>query len=162
MNFEKKLAKGGNPHSEQWRGWHSCLRNEWEAIALLQKPLINNYVETVKETGVGLIQTVNPDGSFQSNILEGFQREQIESFDVHCTVKPVSLMKKLISMFVPEKPDNIILDPFAGSGSTLVAARLLNLPFIGIEIEEEYVALARRRIREAESKIAEDLFERAI
>lgn len=162
LNFEKKLAKGGNLHSEQWRGWHSCLRNEWEAIALLQKPLINNYVETVKETGVGLIQTVNPDGSFQSNILEGFQREQIESFDVHCTVKPVSLMKKLISMFVPEKPDNIILDPFAGSGSTLVAARLLNLPFIGIEIEKEYVALARRRIREAESKIAEDLFERAI
>jgi site-specific DNA-methyltransferase (adenine-specific) len=162
LNIEKKLAKEGDPHSKQWKGWHSCLRNEWEAIALLQKPLLNNYAETVKETGVGLIQAVNSNGSFQSNILEGFQRDDIESFDVHCTVKPVSLMKKLISMFVPVKPDNIVLDPFAGSGTTLVAARLLAIPFIGIEIEEEYVQLARQRIREAESKISEDLFERAI
>ena len=162
LNIEKKLAKEDDNNSEQWKGWHSCLRNEWEAIALLQKPLINNYVETVKETGVGLIQAVNADGSFQSNILEGFQREQIESFDVHCTIKPVSLMKKLISMFVPRKSDNVVLDPFAGSGSTLVAARLLNLPFIGIEIEEEYVQLARQRIQEAENSIAENIFERAI
>lgn len=162
LNFEKKLRKLGDAHSEQWRGWHSCLRNEWEAIALLQKPLINNYVETVRKTGVGLIQAINEDGSFQSNILEGFQRDPLECFDVHCTVKPVALMKKLVSMLVPRQPDNIVLDPFAGSGTTLVAARLLNLPFIGIEIEEEYVQLARKRVREAESRIAEDLFERAI
>jgi site-specific DNA-methyltransferase (adenine-specific) len=162
LNFEKKLTKLGDSHSDQWQGWHSCLRNEWEAIALLQKPLINNYVETVRDTGVGLIRTINEDGSFQSNILEGFQRAQLESFDVHCTVKPVALMKKLISMLVPRQQDNIVLDPFAGSGTTLVAARLLNIPFIGIEIEEKYVQLARQRVREAESRIAEDLLERAI
>jgi site-specific DNA-methyltransferase (adenine-specific) len=162
LNFERKLTKLGDAHSERWRGWHSCLRNEWEAIALLQKPLINNYIETVRSTGIGLIRAVNEDGSFQSNILEGFQRDQLESFDVHCTVKPVALMKKLISMFVPRQPDNVVLDPFAGSGTTLVAARLLNLPFVGIEIEEEYVQLARQRVQEAENRVAEDLFGRAV
>lgn len=162
LNFEKKLLRTGDGQYEQWRGWHSCLRNEWEAIALLQKPLVNNYVETVKRTGVGLIRTINEDGSFQSNILEGFQRDQLESFDVHCTVKPVALMKKLILMLVPLHPSNIVLDPFAGSGSTLVAARLLNLPFIGIDVEDQYVQLARKRIRQAESKLVEALSDETV
>lgn len=162
LNIEKKLAKDRDSQSQQWKGWHSCLRNEWEAIILLQKPLLNNYIETIKTSGVGLIKAVNSDGSFQSNILEGFQREQCESFDVHCTVKPVALMKKLISMFVPCKSQNIILDPFAGSGSTLVAARLLSLPFVGIEIEEEYVSLARDRISKVRQRTREDIFEKEI
>ena len=146
LNLERKLEREGEPNSRQWRGWHSCLRNEWEAIALLQKPLIGNYAETIKNTGVGLMQAINADGSFQSNILAGYQKSSMESFDVHCTVKPVSLMKKLISMLVPLNPNNVVLDPFAGSGSTLVAARDLSVPFVGIEIEGEYVQLARQRL----------------
>jgi len=42
LNFVKKLEKEGIDDSEKWDGWHSCLRNEWEAIVMLQKPLTNN------------------------------------------------------------------------------------------------------------------------
>ena len=46
----------GDAHAQEWNGWHSCLRNEWEAIVVLQKPLINNYIETLKKYHVGLFQ----------------------------------------------------------------------------------------------------------
>jgi site-specific DNA-methyltransferase (adenine-specific) len=60
----------------------------------------------------------------------------------HPTPKPVLLMQDLISHTVGE----VIIDPFAGSGSTLVAARLLGRRSIGIEMERKYADGAARRI----------------
>ena len=54
VNIKQQLEKKGYENSEQWDGWHSCLRNEWEAICVLQKPLVNNYLETLQEYGTGL------------------------------------------------------------------------------------------------------------
>ena len=48
-----------------------------------------------------------------------------------------------------EKPGDLILDPFAGSGSTLVAAKKTGRRFIGVELDDEYFATAQRRIEEA-------------
>jgi site-specific DNA-methyltransferase (adenine-specific) len=62
----------------------------------------------------------------------------------HPTQKPVELMRTLIS--VVASPGETILDPFAGSGSTLVAAMHQGCSGIGIEREQNYVDLARRRI----------------
>jgi len=158
LNMRRKLEKLGDPNAENWEGWHSCLRNEWEAIVLLQKPLTNNYLTTVRDTGVGLMKTINSDGSFQSNILEGYHREAKENSFKHCTVKPVSLMRKLITLLVPPSRDNIILDPFAGSGSTLVASILESMPYLGIEIEKEYVDIALERISNIHNQFKTDLF----
>ena len=44
----QKLEEKGDDNAEQWEGWHSCLRNEWEAICILQKPLQNNYTENLE------------------------------------------------------------------------------------------------------------------
>jgi DNA modification methylase len=63
----------------------------------------------------------------------------------HPTVKPLSLMKYIITLLAP--PNNpTCLDPFAGSGSTLIAAKELGISCIGIEKEEEYVTIARKRL----------------
>jgi site-specific DNA-methyltransferase (adenine-specific) len=148
LNAYKKLSKDGDRDAEKWKGWHSCLRNEWEAIVILQKPLINNYIETIKQTGVGLLHAINEDGSFQSNILEDYQNDKTEKFNEHYTVKPFALMKKLIELMVPKSDENIILDPFAGSGTTLVAAQSLGYPYIGIEIEPLYIPIIENRLKE--------------
>lgn len=67
----------------------------------------------------------------------------------HETQKPVPLMLELVELFTD--PDDIILDPFCGSGTTGVAALRLGRRFIGIEKDARYAAIARERI-EAETK----------
>ena len=62
---------------------------------------------------------------------------------LHPTQKPVSNLIPLIEAF--SKPGNVILDPFCGSGSTLVAARLSGRGYIGIELSNDYCETARRR-----------------
>jgi len=64
--------------------------------------------------------------------------------NLHPTVKPVALMKYLVKMFTP--PGGIVLDPFAGSGSTLIACKELGISFVGIEKEKEYVEIAQKRL----------------
>ncbi len=60
------------------------------------------------------------------------------------TVKPLSLMKYLITLAAP--PGAIILDPFMGSGTTLRAAKDLGFKVIGVELEECYCSIAAERM----------------
>jgi len=62
----------------------------------------------------------------------------------HPTVKPLALMRYLVRLVTP--PNGVVLDPFAGSGSTLVAATLEGFSSIGIEITEEYIPIIKARI----------------
>ena len=65
--------------------------------------------------------------------------------NIHNTVKPLTLMQWLARL-VGGQPGSIILDPFAGSGTTLIAALLEGFKTVGIEQSPEYVEIARRRI----------------
>ena len=64
--------------------------------------------------------------------------------NTHPTCKPTDLMAWLVRLATP--PGGIVLDPFAGSGSTLVAAKREGFNFIGFELEKEYVEIAEARI----------------
>lgn len=78
----------------------------------------------------------------------GTTLRQVQNTDTkgnnHPTCKSTNLMRWLCRLIVP--PEGIVLDPFAGSGSTGKAALLEGFNFIGIENESEYVAIARSRI----------------
>lgn len=149
LNIEKKLDKLCDSNAHNWKGWHTCLRNEWEAIVIVQKPLINNYIQTIQETGLGPFNVILSDGSFQSNILEGFSKGSDEKFDEHCTIKPISLIRRLLELFLPKGKDHVVLDPFAGTGTTLVAAIELGYIAIGIEIEERYIDIIKKRLEQS-------------
>jgi len=62
----------------------------------------------------------------------------------HPTEKSVETIRPIIEAFT--KAGDLILDPYGGSGSTLVAAALLNRRYIGIEIEPKYCESAKRRL----------------
>lgn len=69
----------------------------------------------------------------------------------HPTVKPTELMRYLVRLVTP--PGGKVIDPFSGSGSTGKAAVLEGFEFIGIEREDEYVAIAEARIVEAQRSL---------
>lgn len=76
----------------------------------------------------------------------------------HPTVKPLELMERLVELTTDE--NDLVVDTFVGSGTTAVAAMKLGRKFIGCEIFDEYIELARNRIAEEKnqnnSKIVEN------
>lgn len=64
--------------------------------------------------------------------------------DEHITPKPIGLMLELLEQFTDA--DEIVLDPFAGSGTTGVACLRLGRRFIGVEKDAKYAAVARERL----------------
>jgi site-specific DNA-methyltransferase (adenine-specific) len=144
LNMTKKLEKMGVENPKKWEGWHSCLRNEWEAISVVQKPLENNYIETVQKYGVGLFNAKDENG-FKSNIIENIKRDKKDEFNEHVTVKPTELIKKLLDLSVPKFEDNIVLDPFMGSGTLGVCCQEMGINYIGFEINKDYIEISEKR-----------------
>ncbi|BCH14979.1 DNA methyltransferase [Mesorhizobium sp. L-2-11] len=63
---------------------------------------------------------------------------------LHPTQKPVAILKPLIEAFCPQ--GGLVLDPFCGSGSTLVAACEVDCDYVGIELDRTYHGIAARRL----------------
>ncbi len=86
-----------------------------------------------------------PDTAGLNNPRAGAGRTASEVRNIHPTVKPVKLMRWLIGLVTPE--DGIVLDTFAGSGTTVVAAQLEGVKSIGIEREPGYCDIIRARLK---------------
>lgn len=78
-----------------------------------------------------------------SNVIEGINQD-IPVEGEHPTQKPEALMRKLIE--IHSKKGDIVFDPFAGSGTTLRAAKDLGRKYIGIEISEKYCEIIAKRM----------------
>ena len=69
----------------------------------------------------------------------------------HPTQKPLRVMEWIIENYT--EPTSLILDPFMGSGTTLVAARRLGRKAIGIEINDKYCQIAIKRIKTIQMRL---------
>ena len=92
------------------------------------------------------------DGKQMKDVWEFEEPEIIEiastpksekKFGKHPTQKPVKLLKRLIT--TASKEEDLILDPFNGSGTTGIVATQMNRKYIGIEIDENYLELSKKR-----------------
>ena len=84
----------------------------------------------------------------------GAGRSRKEVRNIHPTVKPIALMRWLVRLVTP--PEGLVVDPFCGSGSTLIAAALEGFLSIGIDSEEGYCELAHNRLKHWEVQRDED------
>jgi adenine-specific DNA-methyltransferase len=71
-------------------------------------------------------------------------RWQYTGNTLHPTQKPVRSLKPLIEAFTEH--GDLVLDPFCGSGSTLLAAKILGRRYIGVEVDKEYASAAQARL----------------
>lgn len=139
----------------------SCL----EPIVCGQKPPEGTFLENWMTHRVGLVNTaakVGAEGNmFPANLLQTEQlaepldgaflvpkprKQEKGDFNSHKSVKPLALMTQLVRLVCP--PGATVLDPFNGSGSTGLAALLEGCSYIGVELDEAYVNITKRRFDE--------------
>ncbi len=73
-----------------------------------------------------------------------YESRDIRDKNIHPATFPISLSKKIIELFTHE--GELVLDPFVGSGTTLVAANDLNRNAVGFDLQEKYTELCSRRL----------------
>lgn len=141
-------------NSKKWEGWKiGNLRPLFEPILWFMKPypigstltdnIINYEVGGYNEIALKQSNTLNSGLEICSNILK-IKTEQSDR-GLHPTQKAVSLMETLIKLVTKEK--QIVLDPFCGCGTTLVAANNLNRGYIGFEINPIYYNNVLKRLK---------------
>jgi site-specific DNA-methyltransferase (adenine-specific) len=74
----------------------------------------------------------------------GTPKSDEKEYGKHPTQKPLDLLKRIV--LASTDKNDVVLDPFCGSGTTGVACKRLNRSFIGIEIDKAYCDLAKKRL----------------
>ena len=97
-----------------------------------RKPMVNSHHA---KTTFDLISATGPQRSYSGDLKR-----------CHVTQDPLGVVKPLIG----RTPGELILDPFAGSGTTLVAAKQLGRQYIGVDINPDYCKIAVDRLRQTE------------
>lgn len=139
-------------NAETWKNWRLAnLRPLFEPILWFQKPyrLGGTIVDNLIENGVGAWNEtalsdylIGDSRGKSSNVIK--VNVTSEDHGMHVAQKPLALMELLVSLVTRE--GQIVLDPFAGSGTTCVAAQMLDRHFIGIEIDDKYCEIAKERL----------------
>lgn len=120
------------------------LRPQFEMIMCAQKPREGTFVDNWLAHRTGLI---DPRQSLTARVPETVmtvEKDDKKSRNGHLTPKPVNLCEHLIRLFSTE--GQTVLDPFVGSGTTCLAARRNRRRSIGIDINPDYIEIARRRL----------------
>ena len=123
------------------------LKPQGEMIILAQAPREGTFVDNWDKWETGLIDVNDPlinASQFPGTVIPSNKPKERYG---HMTAKPVDLLQHLIRIF--SAPRALVLDSFAGSGSTGVAAILEGRDFIGYEIEAEMENRAQKRIKAA-------------
>lgn len=149
---------------ESLDGWKTPqVKSCFEPIVMAQKPTDGTYLSNMRKHKVGLINSNLRigDGMFPANVCtvekihelldKAFlipkpSQEERGERNIHPTVKPLALCQYLIALTAFAE-DAVILDPFVGSGTTVVAAQRLGKDFIGFDINKSYVEIALRRLK---------------
>jgi len=104
---------------------------------------------------------IGPELASKHALLTSVWEMRPETDNPHPAPFPIELPTRCIYSAMDGEPGAVI-DPYAGSGTTLVAARLMGLCYLGIEISPEYVQMSEERLKNAESERAKVESEKAL
>jgi site-specific DNA-methyltransferase (adenine-specific) len=138
--------RGDDIMSKQWVGWRvGNLAPIYEPIAWFFKPYETTIADNLKQHALGAMNmelTKVKYGVDNTNVLSLTFEPKERRY--HEAQKPVRLLEYLIELTT--LPGQLVLDPFAGSGSTAVAAKNIARRYVAIEIDPSHVGVAQSRL----------------
>lgn len=120
-------------------------RSMWEPWLLFRKPLEGRVQDNLRKWGTGGLRRLGENQPFGDVIRSSPTRSAERKLAPHPSLKPQAFLRQVVRAVLP-LGEGIVLDSFAGSGSTLAAAIACGYDSIGIELDPEYVSLAQEAI----------------
>ncbi len=120
-------------------------RSRWEPWILVRKPFSGRVQDNLRRWGTGGLRRMSKDRPFADVIESAPTRPRERALASHPSLKPQALLRQLVRASLP-LGEGTVLDPFAGSGSTLAAAEAVGYASIGVESDPHYVEIARTAI----------------
>lgn len=129
-------------------------RSCWEPWVVFRKRLEGTLAENLRRWSTGALRRPSRNEPFPDVIASGRTPRDEKEVAPHPSLKPQAFLRQLVHAALP-LGKGVVLDPFAGSGSTLAACEAVGYKAIGIELDQRYVAMAKRAIpRLAKSEAA--------
>ncbi|MCY2928983.1 MAG: DNA methyltransferase [Planctomycetota bacterium] len=120
-------------------------RSMWEPWVVYRNPIEGRAQDNLRRWGTGGFRRPAEDKPFGDVIVSGPTRKQERQLAAHPSLKPQAFLRQIVRAVLP-LGKGVILDPFAGAGSTLAACQAVGYESIGIEIDRHYFDLARKAI----------------
>jgi DNA modification methylase len=120
-------------------------RSMWEPWLCFRKPLDGRVQDNLRKWKTGGFRRIARDKPFGDVIQSNPTHASERAIAQHPSLKPQSFLRQVVRAVLP-LGEGVVLDPFAGSGSTLAAALAIGYRSIGIETDRHYVEIARRAI----------------
>jgi site-specific DNA-methyltransferase (adenine-specific) len=120
-------------------------RSRWEPWLLFRKPVRGRVRDNLSEWGTGGLRRISHEQPFADVIASAPTRPAERRLAPHPSLKPQAFLRQVVRAILP-LGTGVVLDPFAGSGSTLAAAERIGYESIGVELDAAYVDLAREAI----------------
>jgi DNA modification methylase len=120
-------------------------RSMWEPWLVFRKRPDGRISDNLKRWKTGGFRRISSDQPFGDVIRSHPTTAKERELAPHPSLKPQGFLRKIVRASLP-LGEGVVLDPFAGSGSTLAAAEAVGYSSIGIELDPDYVAIASRAI----------------
>jgi DNA modification methylase len=120
-------------------------RSAWEPWGVFRKPCEGRVQDNLRRYKTGGLRRPSDDSPFVDVIRSAPTRPEERKLAPHPSLKPQAFLRALVRAALP-LGEGTVLDPFAGSGSTLAAAAAVGYRSIGVELDRRYFALAKRAI----------------
>ena len=130
-----------NAHQE-FGGVSVMPRSMWEPWVVLRRPLDGRVQDNLRRWRTGGFRRPSLDKPFGDVIRSSPTSKKERTMAPHPSLKPQEFLRKIVRGVLP-LGEGVILDPFAGSGSTLAAANAVGYASIGIEMNDRYIEVAR-------------------
>ena len=130
---------------EEFAGVSMMPRSMWEPWLVFRKPMEGRAQDNLRKWRTGGFRRPSPEQPFGDVISSSPTRAAERAIAPHPSLKPQAFMRQIVRAVLPVG-EGVVLDPFAGGGSTLGAANALGYESIGIERDPEYFRIAREAI----------------